>query len=118
MDDPVLAMDDDLTTLAEERHRLAEAQMRLAETGECPDTIDDTFANFSKRWHPAMRQLADTPASSFDGVLVKLRTVAASMMAGRENVYDKDTLLLAIADLERLTRECACRRTLALPGPP
>ena len=105
MDDQVLAMDDALTALARERHRLAEAHTRLAETEDCPCTIDEAFAGFSEKWHPAMRRLADTPATSFDGVLLKLRTVAASIMAGRESVYDEDILLLAIADLERLARE-------------
>ena len=105
MDDPVLAMDGALTALARERHRLAEAQTQLAETDECPCAIDEAFAGFSEKWHPAMRQLADTPATSLEGVLLKLRTVAASMMANRESVYDEDILLLAIADLERLARE-------------
>ena len=56
-----------------------------------------------------MRRLADTPAKTLDGVLLKLRILAGSLVAGRENIYDEDTLLLAIADLERLSNDLCCK---------
>ena len=107
MDDPVLALDGDFLALAAARTQLSERHACHAGTNSRSHEIDDAFAAFSEKWHPAMRRLADTPATSLDGVLLKLRTVAASMMAGRESVYDEDILLLAIADLERLSRDAA-----------
>ena len=75
----------------------------------CPHNIDTAFAAHSEKWHPAMRRLADTPAKTLDGVLFKLRILAGSLVAGRENIYDEDTLLLAIADLERLLNDLCCK---------
>ena len=72
--------------------------------GGNPGELDAAFVAHSEKWHPAMRALADTPAATMDGVLAKLRVLAGSMVAGRETVYDEDILLLAIADLERLSR--------------
>lgn len=101
---PVLTLDMYLRALAAERARLADENALCDATGGYPEEIDAAFAAHSEKWHPAMRNLADTPAATMDGVIAKLRILAASMIAGRETVYDEDILLLAIADLERLSR--------------
>lgn len=103
--DPVLTLNDNLLKLAAERTQLADALTLCEASDACPREIDNAFVAHSEKWHPAMRRLADTPATSIDGVLVKLRTLAGSMLAGRETVYDEDILLLAIADLEKLSQD-------------
>lgn len=105
--DPVLELQDELHALTAERSALADAHARCTAPGGCARAVDAAFAAHSERWHPAMRQLADTPAATLDGVLLKLRVLAGSMLAGRESVYDEDILLLAIVDLERLAAERA-----------
>ena len=116
-DDPVLALRGEQRALAAERSVLAGEHARRAATDDRQAVVDDAFADFAERWHPAMRRLADTPAASLDGVLLKLRVLAGSMLAGRESVYDEDLLLLAIADLERLARERAPAATeTAIPS--
>lgn len=102
--DPVLGMTDELRALAAERSALADAHALCAAGSNDTQATDDAFAAHAERFHPAMRRLADTPAASVDGVLLKLKVLAGSMLAGRESVYDEDILLLAIADLERLAR--------------
>lgn len=103
--DPVLALNDSLLKLAAERTRLADAHARCDALDGCSHEIDEAFVAHSEKWHPTMRRLADTPATTIDGVLVKLRTLAGSLLAGRETVYNEDILLLAIADLERLSED-------------
>ncbi len=103
--DPVLALENTLRALAAERTQLTDAHARCDATDSCPHEIDDAFVAHSEKWHPTMRRLADTPAASIDGVLVKLRVLAGSLLADRESVYDEDILLLAIADLERLSHD-------------
>ena len=83
---------------------LADARARQAHGGTPPHQIADAFATLSEKWHPVVRQLADTPAESLDGVRLKLRVLAGTLLAGREDTYSEDILLLAIADLERLSR--------------
>jgi hypothetical protein len=97
--DPVLALNDSLLKLAAERTQLADEHARCQTAETRSHEVDDAFVAHSEKWHPAMRRLADTPATTIDGVLVKLRTLAGSMLTGRETVYDEDILLLAIADL-------------------
>ncbi len=103
MHDPVVALNDDLLALAAERTELADANAQHEMVGGCPRDIDAAFVAHSVKWHPMMRRLADTPATSIDGIIVKLRTLAESLIAGRESIYDEDILLLTIADLERLS---------------
>lgn len=103
--DPVLVLNDSLLKLAAERTQLAYAHAKCEASDDCPHEVEKAFVAHSEKWHPAMRRLADTPATSIDGVLVKLRTLAGSMLAGRETVYDEDILLLAIADLEKLSQD-------------
>ncbi len=105
INDPVLALDDGLRALTAERSRLAAEHAQCEITGGCPRAVDASFVTHSEKWHPAMRRLADTPAMTLDGVLAKLRIVAGSLVTGRETVYDEDILLLAIADLERLSQD-------------
>ncbi len=102
--DPVLELDDNLRALATERGLLAAEHARREPNAGCPRAVDDAFVAHSEKWHPAMRHLADTPATTLDGVLAKLRIVAGSLVTGRETIYDEDILLLAIADLERMSR--------------
>ena len=64
---------------------------------------DTAFAEHSEKWHPAMRNLADTPSTSIKGIVAKLRILATSMMGDQNSDYNEDILLLAIADLERLS---------------
>lgn len=100
--DPVLALKDSLLALAAERSKLAAAQNGSAAARQ---SNDEGFAAFSARWHPVMRQLADTPAATLDGVALKLRVLAESIIDGHDNIHAEDILLLAIADLERLSQE-------------
>lgn len=102
--DPVLGLRDELRALAAERSALADEQALCAAGGDAV-ALDDAFVAHATRWHPAMRRLADTPAGSLEGVLLKLKVLAGSLLAGRESVYDEDILLLAIADLERLAED-------------
>lgn len=105
MRDPILELRRDLLTLSAERTALAEANAKHESADSAARDIDAAFVEHSRKWHPAMRQLADTPATSLDGVLVKLRTLATTLIDGRDSLYSEDILLLAIADLERLSKE-------------
>lgn len=108
-EDPVLALEHSLNRLTVARNALADAQARHQHADTPSHQIADAFATLSEKWHPVMRQLADTPAESLDGVLLKLRVLAGALLAGREDTYNEDILLLAIADLERLSRGTAPR---------
>jgi hypothetical protein len=103
-EDPVVALGAELRGIAAERTRLAEEHLKCQLAGGSLRDVDDGFAVLSEKWHPAMRRLADTPAETTDGVLLKLRTVAAALASGQTSAYDEDILLLAIADLDRLSR--------------
>jgi len=102
--EPLLALNEELRGIAAERKRLAEEHLKCQITGDNAQEVDAGFAALSEKWHPAMRRLADTPADNMDGVLVKLRIVAGAMATGQTTQYDEDIMLLAIADLERLTQ--------------
>ena len=103
--DPVLALKDSLLALAAERSRLAAVNDGQGGSTAARQTNDDDFAAFSAAWHPVMRRLADTPATTLEGVALKLRVLAESMIDGRDNTYSENILLLAIADLARLSQE-------------
>jgi len=104
MDEALLALGAELRGIAAERTRLAAEHLECQLAGGCPRAIDDDFAALSEKWHPAMRRLADTPAETADGIIVKLRAVATALACGQTGPYEEDILLLAIADLERLSR--------------
>lgn len=101
--DNALQLAEQLNILAGERSELIDEHARRQANGGCLREIDSAFAEHCEKWHPAMRSLADTPADSVEGVIAKLRVVAMSVVNGRETEYDEDILLLAIADLERLS---------------
>ena len=66
--------------LAAQRNMLVAEQAERERTGGCLREIDAAFAEHSEKWQPAMRNLADTPSNSVQGVVAKLRILAASMM--------------------------------------
>ena len=101
--DPVLHHVRNLHALAAQQTMLITEQAEREQTGGCLRELDTAFVEHSEKWHPAMRNLADTPSESLEGVVAKLRILAASMMGGQASVYSEDILLLAIADLERLS---------------
>lgn len=101
--DRVFRIEEELWAPAAVRTRLVAEQTRREMSGGNLREVDAAFAALSQRWHPAMRRLADTRAETIDGVIAKLRIVAASMIDGKPTDYDEDILLLAIADLERLS---------------
>lgn len=103
--DPVLMLKDSLLALAAERSTLSAALEKQDGSAAARQSNDERFAAFSARWHPVMRQLADTPAATLDGVALKLRVLAESIIDGHDNIHAEDILLLAIADLERLSQE-------------
>lgn len=102
-DEPVLQHARKLHALAAQRAMLVAEQMAREQTGGCLRAVDTAFAEHSENWHRAMRKLTDAPSDSIGGVVAKLRILAASMMDQPGGEYEEDILLLAIADLERLS---------------
>ena len=100
--DPVLQIHDRLLALASLRTSLVNEQNRKENSGSYLRALDKAFVSHCKKWHPTMREMADTPAETLDGVIAKLRILAASVLSDRRTSYDEDILLMAIADLERL----------------
>ena len=101
--DPVLHHVRKLHALAAQRTTLVAEQAEREKSGGCLREVDTAFAEHSEKWHPSMRNLADTPSDSIDGVIAKLRILAASVVGEQNTGYEEDILLLAIADLERLS---------------
>ena len=101
--DPVLHHVRKLHALAAQRSMLIAEQAEREQSGGCLREVDTAFAEHSEKWHPAMRNLADTPSTSIKGIVAKLRILATSMMGDQNSDYNEDILLLAIADLERLS---------------
>lgn len=102
--DPVLHHAKKLHALAAQRSMLIAEQAEREQTGGCLREVDTAFAEHSEKWHPTMRNLADTPSASLEGVVAKLQILATSMIGNQGNEYSEDILLLAIADIERLSR--------------
>lgn len=105
--DRVLHQAKKLHALAAQRTMLVAEQAEREKTGGCLREVDTAFAEHSEKWHPAMRDLADTPSESIDSVVAKLQILATSMMADTDGGYEEDILLLAIADLQRLSADAA-----------
>ena len=97
--DPVLELDSELVALVAEHPALLGTGWDY-----------DRYSSFTKRENDAIQRFADTPATSIEGVIIKLRRVV--QLISEETQYrrnnleqEQDILLLAIADIERLTAE-------------
>lgn len=111
MPDPALTIYEELRLIAAESVSLGRDRDRLEKAlwsgypwaRACLDRLDTLERDSQERWRAQMHLLSDTPSTSIDGAFAKLRIVA-ERLGNNEMGIAEDILLLAIADIENLTR--------------
>ncbi len=111
--DPVIDLDSELVALDAEQKALNEKHWLDLGDGVAESLHDARFYERANqifdRKEDAMRRFADMPSTSFEGVIAKLCRVARLLSSPQpfRNNFEQELgiLLLAIADIERLTAE-------------